>query len=92
MISDDDAMQLCPGTLILWGNVYIAVCVQVKPFSVSHLLPCRWKWIFSMRVFSTIRPLWTTIYFATLLILVVLFVGKFSRDVIMTFTQLGCCI
>ncbi len=36
----------------------------------------RWKWIFNRSVFSAIQPVWTTVYYAILLVLVVLFIGK----------------
>ncbi|XP_064399515.1 B-cell receptor-associated protein 29-like isoform X2 [Halichondria panicea] len=40
------------------------------------LKPSIWKWIFSRSVFSAIQPVWTTVYYAILLVLVVLFIDS----------------
>lgn len=35
-----------------------------------------WKWIFSIRIFSAISPVWNTIFYSVLLVLVVLFIDS----------------
>lgn len=50
-------------------HVHMYMCI---PFCT-----CRWKWIFSIRIFSAIAPVWNTIFYSILLILIVLFIGEF---------------
>ena len=50
-----------------------------KEGGLNHLFSvCRWKWIFSMRIFSSFPTVWTTIFYTILLTLVVLFLGETS--------------
>ena len=38
----------------------------------------RWKKILNLPFFGAIKPAWTTIFYATLLILIVLFAGQYN--------------
>ncbi|XP_019855950.1 PREDICTED: B-cell receptor-associated protein 31-like [Amphimedon queenslandica] len=55
----------------LYAEIFLTI-ILILPL----LKPSTWKYIFSIRIFSGLKALWKTIFFASLLILVVLFVDS----------------
>ena len=64
--------------MIIYETIYTLHIHVIMYVGVYFLSFSRWKKIFNFRLFSSLQAFWKTSFYASLLIIIVLFVGKFN--------------